>query len=583
MKADGNYKLIADISFDDQFCTYMDAAGDPTTFSGTLDGMGHTLTFPSELENSSALFDTLSGTVKNLNVGTEAAPVTVSFTAEEELNAGVLFSALEGEVVLSNVHLWAALDLSKAIANTNAGGFTGQVAAGATSVLVEDCSMNGKIYCTHASNKAVGQSIGGFFGIVKPETETEVTLKNSVNKAAVSTNLRQASNKKVYPGVAGFIGSVTTDTTTLAIDNCVNAGNISATKLSYSSSYHNGLGGFIGNAHDAKSITITNCVNKGAVNTVGNSAGGFVGYAEASTCQWSINGCINYGDVEGHRLGGIVALISGASSCDIKNCYNYGKIGTAIRQYAGGILAKDEGVGVTVENCVNLGVVEPTVVGDGPISYGDIVGVAAATTVLKNNVSLKSDKIVGTANDATVTNCVYTTVSQTNKGAGVRIVNDDKGTGLRFKFTMDEASMTALQKLVELYNVKEGDDNVQVGAIFLPTKLVGEDALTAENYSNALITEGTASAVEGGCYYASLVNLYEDHYTTAYSCQSFYRFRTSADGEWITVYANNTETRIIAKVADDALADYNDPNNENKPNYSDEQIQLLEKYAAANH
>ena len=270
--------------------------------------------------------------------------------------------------------------------------------------------------------------------------------------------------------------------------------------------------------------------------------------------------------------------MSSAGSCNIKNYYNYGKIGTAIRQYAGGILAKDDGVGVTVENCVNLGVVEPTAV-EGEISYGDIVGVAAATTVLKNNVSLKSDKMVGTANDATVTNCVYTMVSQTNKGAGVRIVNDGKGTGLRFRFAMDAASLEALGTLTTMY----GAANVEVGAIFLPTKLVGEDALTAENYSNALITEGTASAVEGGCYYASLVNLYEDHYTTAYSCQSFYRFRTSADSEWITVYANNTETRIIAEVADDALADYNDPNNENKPNYSDEQIQLLEKYAAANH
>ena len=139
---------------------------------------------------------------------------------------------------------------------------------------------------------------------------------------------------------------------------------------------------------------------------------------------------------------------------------------------------------------------------------------------------------------------------------------------MRFKFTMDEASLDALEALTAVY----GAANVQVGAIFLPTELVGEDALTAENYANALTMAGSASEITDGYYHASLVKLYDTHYNTEYSCQSFWRFRTSADSEWITVYANNTLSRTVAGVAAEALAN---------GTYNAEQTAILTAYANA--
>ncbi|MBR2293646.1 MAG: hypothetical protein IKA44_05005 [Clostridia bacterium] len=565
MKADGNYKLIADLSFDDQFCTYMDAAGDPTTFSGTLDGMGHTLTFPSELENTSALFGTLSGTVKNLNVGTKEATVKLNYSGTEEVCYGVIVNEVTGSATLTNVHLWATVDYTDLAGVVNIGGFIGSVNGALT---VTGCSANGSM--THNTASTVSHGVGGFIGDVVAASALTVNFDSCENNMTINDKTKTTS------GAGGFIGRISTATATVTMTDCVNTGDVSIT-LASSFGGASAAGGIVGVCHVASNLTLTGCVNTGDVST-GNKSGGILGTSKDATVE--ITNCVNRGDVSGANVGGIVAYTNKTDATSegesyltvqVLHCVNYGAVNGTTR--CGGMLSAGE-YSATIDSCVNVG----TVTSDGKAStVGSMYGRRAS---ISNCVTLTKAKYNGGSDEENPeTNSTLISVSQTNEGAGVRIVLDDKGTGLRFKFAMDTDSLADLKTLTTNYGV----DNVQVGAIFLPTTLLGEDALTAENYSNALITEGTASAVEGGCYYASLVNLYEDHYTTAYSCQSFWRFRTSADSEWITVYANNTETRIIAEVADDALADYNDPNNENKPNYSDEQIQLLEKYAAANH
>ena len=564
MKADGNYKLIADLSFDDQFCTYMDAAGDPTTFSGTFDGMGHTLTFPSELENSSALFDTLSGTVKNLNVGTEDALVTLNYSGTEEVCYGVIANEVTGSATLTNVHLWATVDYTDLAGVANIGGFIGSVNGALT---VTGCSANGSM--THNTATEVTHRVGGFIGKLAPDATVTVVFNSCTNSMTIS------DKTVITSGAGGFIGEIITAGAYITITDCVNTGAVSIT-LANSFGGASAAGGIVGVCHVASNLTLTGCVNTGDVSS-DNKSGGILGSSKDATVK--IKNCVNRGTISGRNVGGIVAYTekTGATSVgesyltvQVLHCVNYGDVNGVTR--CGGMLSAGE-YSATIDSCVNVG----TVTSDGKAStVGSMYGRRAS---ISNCVTLTKAKYNGGSDEENPeTNSTLISVSQTNEGAGVRIVLDDKGTGLRFKFAMDTDSLADLKTLTTNYGV----DNVQVGAIFLPTTLLGEDALTAENYSSALTMAGSASEITDGYYHASLVNLYENHYNWEYSCQSFYRFRTSADGEWITVYANNTLGRTIADVADAALAAYNDPNNENKPNYSTEQLALLKAYAAAN-
>ena len=303
----------------------------------------------------------------------------------------------------------------------------------------------------------------------------------------------------------------------------------------------------------ADTTTITNCTANGKIN-VGTGGGtksvaGFFGSLSGTaksktTASATLTNCVNNVNVSGNMTGtlnaaGFVGTLGQYGELDIKNCVNNGDISdTNAAGSVGSMIGTKSGT-ATMTGCVNLGTLNGETVSEDGIA---------------NNLDGITSKI-----------------TQTNAGAGVRIVLDDKGTGLRFKFTMDDASIASLDLLSRVY----GEDNVQVGAIFLPTKLVGEKALTAENYANALTMAGSASEITDGYYHASLVKLYDTHYDIEYSCQSFWRFRTSADGEWITVYANNTKSRAVAGVAAEALAD------PNKPNYSQEQLNILNAYAKA--
>ena len=349
------------------------------------------------------------------------------------------------------------------------------------------------------------------------------------------------------------------------------------TSLSSSSANVGILGDFAGGVVEVTNVHIYADV---VLETWGRSTANFgIFFARANESEsltikdCSANGWIQTPKVGGtKKIGGFVATFTKALT--FENCVNNVNITgkTTNIMYIGGFGGNIKGM-MTLKNCVNNGVISCENLGTGTVDCGAFytLGDGGSVDTMTGCVN------IGTVNGETVSedgiannlDGITGAIAQTNKGAGVRIHNTADESGLRFKFTMDEASLDALEALTAVYGVA----NVQVGAIFLPTELVGEKALTAENYANALTMAGSASEVTDGYYHASLVNLYVNHYTTAYSCQSFYRYRTSADGEWITVYANNTESRTIAVVAADAL---DDPN---KPNYSTEQLAILNAYA----
>ena len=549
MEADGNYVLANDI----QLSAPLNVA-----FSGTLDGAGKTITFTSALANSSALFSTLSGTVKNLNVGTEDAHLTMNYSGEAEVCYGVIANEVTASATLTNVHLWADVVYTDCAGVVSIGGFFGSVNPSAESTItVENCSMNGTMIS--GTKLDVAHKVGGFIGLVQSENVCTVKFDSCVNNAEITDN----STAK-YTGIGGFIGEITNANATLEMTDCVNTGDVSSA-IGKSWSKISGAGGFVGLVNAALDLTIKDSENKSALITSPNFTGGFLGCVY-SVDDLKIEYCVNYATVEGAQVGGMIGRNIKSTTASVSHCVNYGKMISATR--AGGIVgvgAADTGV-VTIDSCINVG----TVMSLNKSAY--VHAMYGSACVAKDCVTFTKPRYYGTTEQDPENGCTFIGVTQTNVGAGVRIVNDDKGTALRFKFTMDTASVTALQALVAMY----GAGNVQVGAIILPTAQLQTDvALTAENYSDALIVESNVSDITDGYYYALIESLYAEKYNTAYSCQSFCRFKTSADGEWITVYANNTLSRTVADVADAALADP-------RVGYTAEQRALLDVYSAAN-
>ena len=363
---------------------------------------------------------------------------------------------------------------------------------------------------------AVAATGGSNIGVLGSNAATGNTLNNV--HVYLDANLNDFGGKNL--NIGAFFGKNSTGSGNINMTNCTANGKIYGAGLS-STKY---FGGFIG-SWTAGALTLENCTNNLDVELTGTikGVGGFVGIFNKDVGSLNVTNCVNNGNItDGGPCGAVVGTLTNGE-VTLTNVLNFGTItGSVTGAYS---MVGTETVEATMTGCVNLG----TVNGES--------GLASAVT-------------------------------QTNEGAGVRIHNTADESGLRFKFTMDEASLDALEALTAVYGVA----NVQVGAIFLPTELVGEKALTAENYANALTMAGSASEITDGYYHASLVKLYDTHYNTEYSCQSFWRYRTSADGEWITVYANNTLSRTVAGVAAEALAN---------GTYNVEQTAILTAYANA--
>ena len=93
----GNYKLMADINLG-----VLENAAIKSSFSGTFDGNGHTITYQAQFSTSSSnigLFGSVSGTIKNLTLN---ASVTISDGNSNWVNVGLLCGTLTG--TLENCH-----------------------------------------------------------------------------------------------------------------------------------------------------------------------------------------------------------------------------------------------------------------------------------------------------------------------------------------------------------------------------------------------------------------------------------------------------------------------------------------------
>ena len=631
--ARGTYKLINDITLGTVFKQYVKSGADIGYI--TLDGMGHTITYGGSAQTGIAknFLDTtyFYGAIRNLTIDGYKWSPSGAITS-----CGIL--ATRGYGTFENVHMtnFSAdfAGCTRGTTNAYVGGFLGIVEAGAFTAT--NCSISGKAFdsndgetfaeLANLKTGTVPVRFAGFVGCAKQNvtltncvSSVDIINRDSNNKstmyggliASVDAAITVDITRCTYNGTiasdsnaGGFIG-ITSAAATINIKNSVNNGTIiTPTPTEYAgvpdeNSDKYGAGGFVGYVGGSPTITIDGCVNKGNVSAYMSATGGFVGNVD-SAATVTVKNSYNYGDVSGARVGGILGragLNSAGANITVENCQQFGAV--AATTCAGGLIAivAESGAAVTVNK--NL-IAYKSLTGDGSKSVAIGSAVASSnepetpTTVnLTNNVSfwgtnklcnngalttdegnvmLEKDDVAGVSGGA---------LTQTNEGAGIRIVNDDKGTGLRFKVTMDATSYADLQKIATKY----GAANVKVGALIVPTSYVdaANGIFTKESVTNAKDMSGTADRFDsnmedgGAFYYASLVNLYEQHYDIEYTCVSYYSFSVDGGTTWFTVYGDAV-TRTISDVADAFLADQTVDFSQ----YTPEQLALVNAYAAAN-
>lgn len=197
----------------------------------------------------------------------------------------------------------------------------------------------------------------GLFGY-----STELTIKNLVldESCSITSNYKSAEGENVFTG--GIIGSCESNEGQCKVESIVNMARVTANEEMAEASFVGGIAGAL-LSYNNPSI-LKNCINYGAVNSVGTSEylfiGGIVGSPqkdETSNTTVYIQNCINYGSivVDGKtnyaRVGGISGL---CVSNILENCVSSGVIITTGKagenDYVGGITGYCSGS--TISHCL---------------------------------------------------------------------------------------------------------------------------------------------------------------------------------------------------------------------------------------
>lgn len=310
MTEDGNYYLANDIYITEPYAK---------TFKGTLDGRENTIS------TTATLFKTVDGaTIENLTIsGSIRGRATVT-------------SYIVGNTTFSNVTNTASVNGSKD-KNLNfdmVGDYSESVTSNNTTV--------GGIAGSIIGSSAEGTKVS----FVNCKNTAAITVSDSTGDTNVGGILGGALFNKIW-GNAGEAKKVDVE-----FIDCTNSGVIT--------SVTNG-GGILGQAWDAKSITLVNCSNTGKI-TYGkadkkSALGGCVGYANIPAY---LTLCYNTAEIVGTDLSaGIIGRPRGGGI--IQYCWNTAPVSTipttlsGYGEYGGGILAYDNNSELDILYCYNTG------------------------------------------------------------------------------------------------------------------------------------------------------------------------------------------------------------------------------------
>lgn len=269
MEPNGTYYLTQDICVDTSYAN---------TFTGTLDGNGHTVTV------TVPLFALCNGTVKNLTLAGEVC-VTSGF-------AGALAAVSDGMTatsVINRANVTATDTSSRYV-----GGLIGQA--------------TGPVYLDHCNNHGAVSApcyAGGLVGWINHG----VTMTDCANFGQVSSTSLD---------VGGLVGK---SLSAVMMERCYNYGTVSGT-----GSYTGGLVGQMNT--DSTMHTLIACGNLGTVTSSGSYVGGLLGYLKASSAVGCLSHCFNLGVVRNTNTdtahaSGLVGYVN-SSTVSIVRSYNKG-------------------------------------------------------------------------------------------------------------------------------------------------------------------------------------------------------------------------------------------------------------------
>ena len=282
--------------------------------------------------------------------------------------------------------------------SSNSGNVIGNYETGCIGGIVGINTLGNIEKCSNSGSIAGYTMVGGIIGSLEG------------GKVSKSTNAGTILSTSNYAGgIAGVNGGKITE--------CVNGSSTDETLGKVTASlYAGGITARSGSSDltDNSNIKVEQCINYGQVSitklsSAATGVGGIVGFAYSN-----ITNSDNYGSVSGReRVGGIVGGIS-TLAITISNCNNYGEV-TATVKTVGGIVGRFEGtttVQITIEQCTNKGNVSCTAE-SGEVYVGGIVGYGRYGSV-SNNINFgtlmvsssvkKYDYIIGGQSNVTLTN-----------------------------------------------------------------------------------------------------------------------------------------------------------------------------------
>ena len=302
-----------------------------------LNGNGNTLTY-----TGAPAFGLNSGsvTVRNLNIGTEAAPVPGV--------AGNVAASVTWENV--NVYSIGCTDTYSSSSDNQTYTCTGGWYAfekNVTSVF-RNCSLNAKI--ENATGAIAGLWIGGHNGYGSSAYE----FTGCRASGSIAHSPAEKTNDQSFTGI--YVGLLTGDS---VIENCTSDATVTSSA---------GFAGWIGGYMNGKSNSIRYCVNRGDMSGAAY-IGAFLGgtnldWTFLSSGTVTIESCINFGDLgtntEDSHVGGIFGrsafVYDKQSTVSISGCLNGGNI-TSRWGRVGGLIALISGTKYELKNNAVVGTV----------------------------------------------------------------------------------------------------------------------------------------------------------------------------------------------------------------------------------
>lgn len=418
------YVLTADIALNDvtDFDNWEEAAPeyawmpigfDVAVFDGVFDGQGHNISGLYINANAKdhgcnyGLFDTVNGTVKNVNVeksyfSVSGKPCALGSVAGllmdeahiENCTSSAVFSGYDATLGGIVGQTYGGVDTGivdaeedREIKYPTISGctFTGvitQVKDGAAVYMggiigscdgnVENCVNAGDIHFAAGNVDAVGGIAGRM---------SEGTMVACRNQGTLDCTIIDEENLAIAGGIVGKLfvsatGSEKYMSRGAELRECVNTGMVTAQM------YAGGIAGQVSNDHNDYCITISDCTNSGMV-AARDYTGGVVGYLDClgDTQEGEsilLENCQNQADLSGNIVGGIVArMMTQNGNLTIGNCTNTGNL-TAEGQHCAGIIAywvmnsQPANSNITIDGCTNDGSLNSNLNAGGIISYMDM-------------------------------------------------------------------------------------------------------------------------------------------------------------------------------------------------------------------